>query len=202
MARKVESAKREAEIRRKTKETDVAVDLRIDGSAQYSISTTVAFLDHMLELLALHGRFDLTVKATGDTAVDYHHVVDDVGICLGEAFKKALGDKKGINRYGHGRVPMDEALADVTLDFSGRPFLRYDVRVAKGRVGSFDVELAESFFSSFCTHADMTLHIQAPYGKNRHHILEAIFKAAAHALRSAVAADTRLPGVPSTKGVL
>lgn len=180
----------------------MSLRLSLDGQGRYSVSTTVPFLDHMLELLILHGRFDATVKAVGDTQIDYHHVVDDVGICLGDAFKRALGDKAGIARYGHGRVPMDESLADVTLDFSGRPHLRYDVRVPKGRVGDFDVELAESFFSSFSTHAELTLHIAVPYGKNRHHILEAVFKAVAMALRWAVALDPRSPGIPSTKGII
>lgn len=180
----------------------MTVSLRLDGTGQGTVSTTIPFLDHMLDLLKLHSRFNLDIRAKGDTEVDFHHVVDDVGICLGQALDGALGDRRGIARYGHARVPMDEALADVTLDFSGRPYLRYDVKISKGRIRDFDVELVEGFFSSLCTHAGLTMHVHVPYGRNRHHIVEGIFKASAQALRRAVAVDPTLATVPSTKGVI
>ena len=194
--------KREAEITRDTRETHIEVRLNIDGTGRSKIKTGVGFLDHMLELFAKHGFFDLTVTATGDLHVDDHHTVEDVGICLGEAFIRAVGDKVGICRFGNSVVPMYEALARVDLDLCGRPYFHYDTPLGSGKVGTFDVELVEEFFHGFANHSGTTLHINVPSGTNRHHVIEAIFKAVAKALDSATGIDKRVSGVLSTKGAL
>ena len=194
--------KREAEIIRETRETQIRLTLNIDGTGESEITTRVGFLDHMLELFGKHGLFDLKVSATGDLHVDDHHVVEDVGICLGEAFKKAVGDKAGIRRFGSFVVPMYEALAQVDLDLCGRPYLLYRTPLRRGKVGSFDVELAEEFFHGFVNHSGTTLHVNVSYGTNRHHIIEAIFKAVARALDIATSFDDRISEIPSTKGML
>ena len=193
---------RKAKVERNTTETQVKLTLNVDGTGKYKVSSAVPFLDHMLSLYAKHGMFDLAVQAKGDTHVDYHHTVEDVGIVLGQAVKQALGDMKGIRRYGEARVPMDEALAEVALDISGRPNLVYKVKMPKGKVGEFDVELVYDFFKAFTDHAGVTLHINVPYGSNLHHIIEAVFKAFGRAMDIATAADPRVKGVPSTKGAI
>jgi imidazoleglycerol-phosphate dehydratase len=193
---------RTASITRKTKETKITLKLGLDGSGESLIKTSVGFLDHMLTLLAAHGRFDLEIKAEGDLWVDQHHTVEDIGICLGQAFTKALGERKGIRRYGHQLVPMDEALASVTLDFSNRPFLVYNVPNLSERVGEFETQLIREFFRAFAFQAGVTLHINVSYGENSHHIVEAVFKAWAMAMRQACTIDPGLDTVPSTKGVL
>ena len=205
---------RKSEIVRKTKETDISLSLDIDGSGVYDIKTGVGFFDHMLELFTRHGRFDMTVRCDGDTWVDSHHTVEDVGIVMGQAFKEALGDKKGIKRYGEMLLPMDEALILVALDISGRNYLGYDVEFASMKVtdgsdevkqmmaGSFDSELAEEFLMAVSRELGLTLHVKKLAGKNTHHIIEATFKACGRALRAAVEADARVTGVPSTKGSL
>ena len=191
-----------ASIDRSTKETAIKVNLTLDGSGKHEIATGVAFFDHMLTQIARHGFFDLTIKATGDLEVDAHHTVEDVGICLGEAFKQALGDKVGIRRYGRGTMPMHEALASVVLDFSGRPFLVWHVDLPKAQVGTFDLELVQEFFTAFCNHAGANLHVNLAYGDNLHHIVEAVFKALARALDEATQIDPRVQGVLSSKGAL
>ncbi len=193
---------RSAEIERITSETQVALKLNIDGTGQASINTTVAFLDHMLHLFARHGQFDLSVQAHGDIDIDFHHTVEDIGIVLGQAFRQALGDKQGIVRYGTARVPMDEALADVSVDLSGRPYLVYNVPLPKVKVGDFDAELAREFFQAFANTCGCNLHLNLLYGENVHHIIEACFKGFGRALDSATALNPRLAGVMSTKGVL
>jgi imidazoleglycerol-phosphate dehydratase len=193
---------RTASIDRTTKETAIQISLTLDGSGQHEISTGVAFFDHMLTQIARHGFFDLTIQATGDLEVDAHHTVEDVGICLGEAFKQALGDKAGIRRYGRGTMPMHEALASVVLDFSGRPFLVWHVDLPKVQVGNFDLELVQEFFTAFCNHAGANLHVNLAYGDNLHHIVEGIFKALARALDEATQIDPRVQGVLSSKGSL
>ncbi len=194
--------KRSACIDRKTSETQITLDICIDGSGSYTVDTPVAFFSHMLELFAKHGLFDLEVHAAGDVAVDFHHTVEDLGICLGQAVQQALGDKKNIFRYGEATVPMDEASAQVTLDISGRPFLVFSAPALQGKVGDFDSELVEEFFQAFVSNSAMTLHINASSGKNNHHIIEAVFKAFARALDKATQTDPRAPGIPSTKGSL
>jgi len=194
--------KRSARVQRKTKETRIALDLDLDGRGGAEIESPVGFLNHMLALLARHAGFDLAVKAAGDTEVDPHHTVEDIGICLGQALAEALGSKEGIARFGCASVPMDEALAQVSLDLSGRPYLVYQVEFPGERVGEFETELVRDFLQAFVTHAKMTLHVRALYGDNDHHIAEAVFKALARALRAAVARDPRVRGKPSTKGVL
>lgn len=194
--------KRTAEIKRKTSETDILIRLNIDGTGKRKINTGMGFFDHMLDLFAKHGLFDLEIKAKGDLEIDYHHTIEDVGICLGQAFKKALADKAGIYRYGHFFVPMDETLALVALDFSGRPFLKYDVDTRKKRIRDFDVQLLEEFLHAFVLHAGVTLHIKIFYGVNVHHVHEAIFKALGKAMDIATQIDPRVKGVPSTKGTL
>jgi len=192
-----------AEVQRKTTETQVKIRLDLDGTGRSRVQTTMPFLDHMLTLMAKHGRMDLTVTARGDTEVDFHHTVEDIGIVLGETFSKALRDKQGIKRYGSFSVPMDEAIARVDLDLSGRPYLIYQVPLPKkNKIRDFDVELIEEFFKAFVVHSGTTLHINVPYGKNPHHVLEAIFKAFGRALDQAVQMDARTRGVPSTKGKL
>lgn len=194
---------RSAEIERKTAETKISLQLAVDGSGKASIATTVPFLDHMLHLFARHGHFDLEVTAQGDIDIDFHHTVEDIGIVLGEAFRKALGDKQGIVRYGNARIPMDEALAEVTIDLSGRPYLVYNVQLPKVKVGSFDTELAREFFQAFANTCGCNLHLNLLYGENVHHIIEACFKGFGRAMDSATRHDPRLEGsVLSTKGVL
>ena len=194
---------RQSQITRKTAETDIAVTVCLDGSGGADIQTGVGFLDHMLTLFAVHGGFDLTVRCAGDTYVDDHHSVEDVGICLGQAFSQALGDKRGIMRYGDITLPMDEALILCAADLSGRPYLRYSAQIPTQKVGTFDTELAKEFFLAFAMHAGLALHIRQLDGENSHHIIEGMFKAAARALRAAVKIDSDRPGaVPSSKGVL
>ena len=197
-----EARTRRAEVRRKTKETDVRVRVDLDGAGESSVATGVAFLDHMLELFARHGLFDLEVECRGDLEIDDHHSVEDTAISLGQAFAESLGDKSGIARYGSALVPMDEALCRAVVDLSGRFYLVYEVETRRERVGNFSVELAEHFWRSFAEAARCNLHIDCLRGRNTHHILEGTFKAAARALRQAVARDPRVVGVPSTKGVL
>lgn len=194
---------RTASIERKTAETDIKLKLNLDGTGQSEIDSGCGFLDHMLTLFAKHGRFDLSIVCKGDTEVDYHHSAEDIGICLGKAFLDALGDKKGIKRYGFFILPMDEALALSALDFSGRCFLRFDVKIPSERVGDFDTELVEEFWWAFARNADCTLHIKEFEGKNTHHIIEAIFKCVARSMREAVSIDEAAKDeIPSTKGVL
>ena len=194
--------KRTAEIDRSTSETRIHLKLTIDGTGLSAIRTTVPFLDHMLHLFARHGLFDLTVEAQGDIDIDFHHTVEDIGIVLGEAFRQALGDKKGIVRYGTARIPMDETLADVTVDLSGRPYLVYNVDLPKVKVGEFDAELAREFFQAFANNCGCNLHLNLLYGENVHHIIEACFKGFGRSLDAATRQDSRLHGVMSTKGVL
>lgn len=194
--------KRSAVIERITKETQIKLSLEIDGKGESQISTSVPFLDHMLDLFARHGLFNLKVEAHGDIDIDFHHTVEDIGIVLGTAFKEALGDKKGIRRYGQATVPMDEALASVITDLSGRPYLVYNVRLPKVKIGDFDVELVREFFQGFVNHCGANLHVNVMYGDNVHHIVEACFKAAARALDQATQFDPRIEGVMSTKGKL
>jgi len=193
---------RSASIERVTNETRIRLELSIDGAGKANICTSVPFLDHMLNLFARHGFFDLEVEASGDIDIDFHHTVEDIGIVLGEAFKQALGDKKGIRRYGHATVPMDETLASVAIDISGRPYLVYHVTLPKVKIGEFDVELAREFFQAFVNHCGLNLHINVMYGENVHHIIEACFKAVARAMDVATQLDPRVEGVMSTKGVL
>jgi len=193
---------RKASIERVTNETRIRLELSIDGAGKAKICTSVPFLDHMLNLFARHGFFDLEVEASGDIDIDFHHTVEDIGIVLGEAFKQALGDKKGIRRYGQATVPMDETLASVAIDISGRPYLVYHVTLPKVKIGEFDVELAREFFQAFVNHCGLNLHINVMYGENVHHIIEACFKAVARAMDVATQIDPRVEGVMSTKGVL
>lgn len=194
---------RTAEINRKTAETDIALKLNLDGKGKSQIDTGVGFLDHMLTLFAKHGRFDLTVKCTGDTYVDDHHTVEDIGIALGQAFAEALGDKKGIRRYGREVLPMDEALVLTAVDFSGRSYLAYGLKIPTPTVGTFDTELVEEFWMAFTRNAKCTLHIHQMAGTNSHHIIEGAFKSAAKTMRAAVSVDAAFADeIPSTKGVL
>ena len=194
---------RTAEINRKTAETDIAVKLKLDGRGSADISTGVGFLDHMLELFARHGRFDLVVKCTGDTKVDDHHTTEDVGIALGAAFAQALGDKKGICRYGSAVIPMDESLILTAVDFSGRSYLGFALDIPTAKVGTFDTELVEEFWLGFTRNAACTLHIRQLAGMNSHHIIEGAFKSAARSMRTAVKIDEDFAEeIPSTKGVL
>ncbi len=193
---------RAGQIHRKTKETDIRVSLVLDGGGTARISTGIPFLDHMLELFARHGLFDLEIECRGDLHIDDHHSVEDIAICLGEAFHSALGDKAGISRYGESVVPMDEALCRSVIDLSGRFYLVYEVKTRRQRIGNFSVELAEHFWRSFAEKLKCNLHIDLLRGRNTHHILEASFKATARALSKAVARDPRIDGVMSTKGVL
>lgn len=195
--------KRQALIQRSTKETEISVELDLDGSGGADLNVGVPFLEHMLDQVARHGMFDLEIKARGDLDIDAHHTVEDVGITLGQAFKQALGDKRGIRRYGQAYVPLDEALSRVVLDFSGRPGLEYYVEYPRARVGEFDVDLLREFFQGFVNHAMVTLHIDNIRGRNSHHIAETIFKAFGRSLRAAVELDPRMEGIlPSTKGSL
>lgn len=193
---------RMSSIERITKETRIRLELKIDGSGEAKICTSVPFLDHMLDLFTRHGLFDLEVEAKGDIDIDFHHTVEDIGIVLGTAFREALGDKQGIRRYGQASVPMDETLASVAVDLSGRPYLVYNVRLPKIKIGEFDVELAREFFQAFVNNVGANLHINVMYGDNVHHILEACFKGVARALDMATQLDSRIEGVMSTKGKL
>ena len=192
-----------AEIIRKTAETDISLNLNLDGNGTSNIDTGCGFLDHMLTLFAKHGRFDLQVKCKGDTEVDYHHTVEDIAICLGSAFKKALGDCRGITRYGSFCLPMDEALIMTAVDISGRSYLRYNLEIPRAKVGDFDTELVLEFFEAFVRNADVTLHIRQLDGVNSHHIIEGTFKSFARTMKAAVAIDNDAKlEIPSTKGVL
>jgi len=193
---------RTAEVRRKTKETEIFLKVDLDGSGRSSIETPIPFFDHMLTLFAHHGRLDLRLRAKGDIGVDAHHTVEDVGICLGEAIREALKDGRGIERYGMALLPMDESLVTVALDLSMRPYLVFEVKLGRRKIGNFDLELVEEFFKALSTHARMTLHIGLLHGRNSHHIVEAVFKGVGRALRQAVSVDQRLKGIPSTKGIL
>jgi imidazoleglycerol-phosphate dehydratase len=194
---------RRADIARVTAETDIRVSLVLDGTGRAAVATGIGFLDHMLTALAKHALFDLEVSAKGDLHIDFHHTTEDVGIVLGQALRAALGDKRGIRRYGHALLPMDEALAEAAVDCSGRPFLAWSVPYARDKVGAMDTELFEEFFRAFAFNAAMTLHLTLKAGTNAHHVTEACFKALARALRMAVELDPRAPeAVPSTKGVL
>lgn len=193
---------RSATIERVTRETRIKLSLNLDGTGLSSIATSVPFLDHMLDLFARHGLFDLTVEAQGDIDIDCHHTVEDIGIVLGQALKEALGDKKGIRRYGQAVVPMDETLAEVVTDLSGRPYLVYNVALPKVKIGDFDVELGREFFQAVVNNAAANLHINIRYGDNVHHMLEACFKGFARALDMATQVDSRIEGVLSTKGKL
>jgi len=193
---------RQAIVERNTTESQIRIALALDGTGARQIHTTIPFLDHMLDLLAKHGFFDLTIRAKGDTHIDDHHTVEDIGIVLGEALKQALGKKEGVRRFGTAWVPLDETLAQVTVDLSGRPYLVYNVKLPHRRIKGFDLYLFEDFFQALSTHAGMNLHVNVPYGRNPHHILESIFKALAKALDQAVSLDPRVSGVLSTKGSL
>jgi imidazoleglycerol-phosphate dehydratase len=194
---------RKAEVQRDTKETQVFVALDLDGRGEAKLESGIPFLDHMLDQIARHGALDLTVRAKGDLEIDAHHTVEDIGITLGMALAKALGDKKGIRRYGHAYVPLDEALSRAVVDFSGRPGLEYNVKFTRARVGEFDVDLTHEFFQGLVNHAQATVHIDNLRGDNSHHQCETIFKAFARAMRMAVEPDPRAAGViPSTKGAL
>jgi imidazoleglycerol-phosphate dehydratase len=194
--------KRAAKIERKTAETDIVVELDIDGSGESVIETKIPFFDHMLTLFARHSLVDLKVKAVGDIEVDLHHTVEDVGIALGQALTKALGEKRGIRRYGWAYLPMDETLARVVVDFSGRPFLEYRAPQNTDAIGSFSIQLVEEFLRALSVHAGINLHAEVLYGRNAHHISEALFKGLAKAIDQACQVDPRVKGVPSTKGVL
>jgi len=191
-----------AQVQRATKETDVSLTLALDGGGAGERATGVGFLDHMLDLVARHARFDLDVRAAGDLETGAHHTVEDTGLCLGQALDEALGDRAGIVRYGHALVPMDEALATCAIDISGRPYCAYSAPLPPGAIGSFDHELVEEFLRAVANAARLTLHLRVDAGTNAHHIIEAAFKAFARALRAAVALDPSEPGVPSTKGTL
>ena len=194
---------RSASVKRDTKETQIEIILNLDGTGKSDLTMGVPFLEHMLDQIARHGMFDLTIKAKGDLEIDAHHTVEDVGITLGQAFTQALGDKTGIRRYAHAYVPLDEALSRVVIDCSGRPGLEYVVEYPRARVGDFDVDLIFEFFQGFVNHAMMTMHIDNIRGRNSHHIAETIFKAFGRALRVAVEVDPRMEGIlPSTKGAL
>ena len=198
-----EAGVRKASVSRETLETQIAVELCLDGTGQCTLDTGLPFLEHMLDQIARHGQVDLDIKAKGDLHIDAHHTVEDIGITLGQAFSKAIGDKKGIVRYGHAYVPLDEALSRVVIDCSGRPGLEFNVPFTRAKVGEFDVDLVVEFFQGFVNHADVTLHIDNLRGHNAHHQAETVFKAFGRALRMAVASDAGMAGTsPSTKGVL
>ena len=193
---------RKADVQRKTNETDIHLSIQVEGEGQYEVSTGVPFLDHMLELFARHGFFNLRVQASGDIAIDDHHTVEDVGLALGQALREALGDKHGIRRFGAASVPLDEALVECVVDLSGRPFLAYNLDIRQERVGNFSTELVHDFFLALTNQVGMNLHLNMTQGRNPHHIIEAGFKAFARALSSAVEHDPRVQGVLSTKGSL
>jgi imidazoleglycerol-phosphate dehydratase len=194
--------KRTAEVERKTKETDIRLKLNLDGKGIFSNDTGIPFLDHMFELMAAHGFMDLSVTARGDTEIDYHHTVEDLGICLGKAIDQALGERKGIKRYGQAMVPMDEALANVVIDISNRPYLSYKVPLKRSSTGKFDVGILKGFFRALVNYAGITMHIELLSGEDAHHIAEAIFKAFGRALDKASQREERLDDIPSTKGLL
>ena len=194
---------RKALINRKTKETEIKIDLNIDGKGKSESSTSIPFLDHLLENFAKHGLFDLKIKAKGDIEIDQHHTVEDIGICLGEAFKKALGDKKGINRAGYFVFPLDESLSVVSLDLSGRSYLNFDCKFKRAKIGDLDSDLIEEFFWGFVRHMEATIHIKALYGKNDHHKAESLFKAFGKSMKTACSKDKRImKELPSTKGLI
>lgn len=193
---------RTSKVSRTTTETDINIKLALDGKGSYILDTRVPFLDHMLALWSKHGMFDLDIEAQGDTGIDDHHTVEDIGICLGQAINQALGNKEGITRYGTAFAPMDEALAMVVVDISGRAYLSFDAQMPAPKVGDFDTELVEEFLRALANHADMTMHVRLLQGKNTHHIIEAIFKGLGRAIKDAVAIDARIEGIPSTKGQL
>jgi imidazoleglycerol-phosphate dehydratase len=193
---------RTAEVKRDTRETKIRVKLDLDGSGEGKLDTGIPFLDHMLDQVARHGVFDLEISAKGDLHIDAHHTVEDIGITLGQAFLKALGDKQGVRRYGHAYVPLDEALSRVVVDLSGRPGLDFKIDFVRARIGEFDVDLVQEFFQGFVNHAQVTLHVDNLKGDNAHHQAETAFKAFGRALRVAVELDPRIKGVPSTKGTL
>jgi imidazoleglycerol-phosphate dehydratase len=193
---------RKGRVERKTKETDIKVELELDGSGKAEVETGMPFLNHMLDSFSRHGLFDLKLKAKGDIEVDYHHTVEDVGLALGQAFKESLGDKHGIRRFGEASCPLDETLAKVVVDLSGRPYLSYNVKIRPGRVGNFDTDLPHEFFAAFANQLGMNLHIDVVRGENPHHIIEACFKAFARAMDMATQLDGRIQGVLSTKGSL
>jgi imidazoleglycerol-phosphate dehydratase len=197
------AAPRSVSLRRDTQETQIAIELNLDGTGISNFETGIPFLEHMLEQVARHGLVDLSVIAKGDVHIDHHHTVEDIGITLGQAFDKAIGDKRGITRYGHAYVPLDEALSRVVLDCSGRPGLEWFVEFPRARIADFDVDLFREFFQGFVNHAKVTLHVDCLRARNAHHVAETVFKAFGRALRMAVAPDPRAPGaMPSTKGVL
>jgi len=196
------STGRHARVARKTKETDISVELGVDGHGRAEVDTGIPFLNHMLDALARHGFFDLTVRARGDIDVDQHHTVEDVGLTLGQALREALGDKTGIRRFGDAACPLDEALVTAVVDLSGRPFLAYNLKIKQARVGTFDTELVHDFFLAMANQAGMNIHLHQVQGRNAHHIIEAAFKAFARALDAAKQIDPRVQGVPSTKGAL
>lgn len=196
-------SKRTAKVDRNTNETQISVSVNLDGDGKAVFDTGISFLEHMLDQVARHGMVDLEISAKGDRHIDDHHTVEDIGITLGQAFAKAVGDKAGIRRYGHAYVPLDEALSRVVIDFSGRPGLEYGVTYPRARIGEFDVDLFHEFFQGFVNHANVTLHIDSIRGSNAHHIAETVFKAFGRAMRMALEADPRLAGaIPSTKGSL
>jgi imidazoleglycerol-phosphate dehydratase len=190
-------------VERKTKETDIKLAFNLDGNGEYSINTSIPFFDHMLSLMCKHGIFDMKLKAKGDIEIDYHHTVEDIGIVFGKAVKQALGDMKGISRFGQATVPMDEALASVSIDISGRPYLVYKVAFPKkSKIKNFDPDLIEDFLQAFVSNSSINLHVESPYGRNTHHIIEAVFKALGRALKNAVSIDPRIKSIPTTKGQL
>jgi imidazoleglycerol-phosphate dehydratase len=193
---------RTARVERKTKETVISVELELDGSGRAEIETGMPFFNHMLESFTRHGLFDIRIKAKGDIEVDYHHTVEDVGLALGQAFKESLGDKQGIRRFGEASCPLDETLAKVVVDISGRPYLSYNVKIRPGRVGDFDTDLPHEFFAAFANQLGMNLHMDVIRGENPHHIIEACFKSFARAMDTATQLDPRIQGVLSTKGSL
>ncbi|OGW58020.1 MAG: imidazoleglycerol-phosphate dehydratase [Nitrospirae bacterium RBG_16_43_8] len=194
---------RKAMLKRKTKETNISIDLNLDGRGSYSINTSIPFLDHMLSLMCKHGLFDIKLKAKGDIDIDDHHTVEDIGIVIGKALKQAVGDMKGIARYGQASVPMDEALASVSIDISGRPYFVYKVEFPKkNKLKDFDPDLIEDFLQAFVSSSSITLHINALYGRNIHHIIEAVFKGLGRALREAVSVNRKIKSIPTTKGLI
>jgi len=195
-------ARRQGSVERKTRETDIRLRLDLDGEGKSRIATGIGFFDHMLTAFATHGRFDLDVRCKGDLHVDAHHSVEDVGIALGQALREALGDKKGIVRFGHAYVPLDEALSRCVIDLSGRPYLHYDVTFKARQIGAMPTELFEDFFWAMADHARLSVHLEAIRGRNAHHIAETLFKSTSRALSMAVALDPRVKGIPSTKGSL
>jgi imidazoleglycerol-phosphate dehydratase len=193
---------RTAKTERRTKETEISITLNVDGNGRAEIGTGIPFFDHMLDIFTRHGLFDVEIKAKGDIEVDYHHTVEDVGLALGQTFKQALGEKRGIRRFGEASCPLDETLARVVVDLGGRPYLSYNVKIRPGRVGDFDTDLPHEFFAAFANQLGMNLHIDVIRGENPHHIIEACFKAFARAMDAATGLDNRIKGVLSTKGTL